>query len=181
MKEYETLMNHNAELPTQGDQLDPEAGGGQDLESRNAPRSIWNRFSLFLKVQREANPSSSGFQRSNLTSTRVCMACFGASPDLVIRLEGIHKDQHWAEVLIDPYILIDAVIDELYLLMDRYVREISDLFGGIENVSFAWALKFPRLTLIYLENHHGNESTRTRNVPNRFSRPAQYRQRRNIP
>lgn len=63
------------------------------------------------------------------------LVLLGAEDDLKKRLRQVVESEGWKEILRDPYVLLNLILDELYLNMDRNVQDISGLFGGIENVS----------------------------------------------
>jgi hypothetical protein len=65
------------------------------------------------------------------------LVCFGASKDIEFRLNSLKRTQadRWQEMLHDPYLLLDIILDELYLQVSRYVRTLTFEFGIIENVS----------------------------------------------
>lgn len=69
---------------------------------------------------------------------RITLVCFGASGDIEIRLKGLKKHcqgDQWQDILHDPYVLLDIILDELYLQVSQHVRALTAEFGEIENVS----------------------------------------------
>jgi hypothetical protein len=75
---------------------------------------------------------------NSLQGCRVTLVCFGASGDLRDRLIGLKNSQigdRWLEILHDPYILLDVIVDELYLQISHHVRSLRDEFRKMEDVS----------------------------------------------
>jgi len=99
---------------------------------QDVPLSLWDRFGLFMRVRHSKDSDS---KQPESPSPRVSLTLFGAGEDMKIRLRQIVDREGWEEVLRDPYILLDVILDELYLQMDRNVQDVSGLFGGIESVS----------------------------------------------
>jgi hypothetical protein len=103
---------------------------------------------------------------------RITLVCFGPSEDIETRLNGLKKScqgDRWRDILHDPYILLDIILDELYLQVSQHVRALTFEFGKIENVS---------LNLIKLEsaefrsrvchtNHQFSQSYKLPGVPKR--------------
>jgi hypothetical protein len=67
---------------------------------------------------------------------QVTLVCFGASADIEIRLRSLENAKNWADVLHDPYILIDILIDELYHLIMHHIKHLRNEFRQIENVRY---------------------------------------------
>jgi hypothetical protein len=65
---------------------------------------------------------------------RITLACFGASDDSKFRFQNL-KTHLWQDILHDPYILLDIIVDELYLQVHGHVRSLRAVFGTIEAVS----------------------------------------------
>jgi hypothetical protein len=75
---------------------------------------------------------------NSLQGHRVTMVCFGASVDMQRRLKDLRPSQvgeRWQDILHDPYILLDIIIDELYLQISHHVRGLRDEFRKMEDVS----------------------------------------------
>jgi hypothetical protein len=89
-------------------------------DNDGCPLSLWDRFGLFMRVNQPG----------------VSLTLFGAGEDMKIRLRELLGHERWEEVLADPYVLLDVILDELYLQMDRNVQDVSRLFGNIESVSW---------------------------------------------
>lgn len=90
----------------------------------------WIRAAFFLKVEGPkidiTNPSS----RIKPTT----LLCFGASEALVERLKKLQNRTDWKEVLEDPYVLLDIVLDELYLQLDGVSWNLNEVYGNMERV-----------------------------------------------
>lgn len=68
----------------------------------------------------------------------VTLSCFGASKAVQTRLKNLkehHERDRWQDILHDPYVLFDIILDELYLQVDRHICSLVSEFGKIENVS----------------------------------------------
>ncbi|KAE9991696.1 hypothetical protein EG327_011155 [Venturia inaequalis] len=118
MKEYERLQKH-------------------DFDSRdNIHLSQWDRFGLFMRVNHPKDPNDAKKSDPEQLEARlpsVELTLFGAEEDMIMRLTRMVESEGWKDILRDPYILLDVILDELYLNMDRNVQEVSGLFGGIES------------------------------------------------
>ncbi|TID18760.1 hypothetical protein E2P81_ATG05738 [Venturia nashicola] len=98
--------------------------------------SQWDRFGLFMRVKHSKEPDDGKKPDAEQLETqlpRVELTLFGAEDDMKTRLTRMAESEGWREILRDPYILLDVILDELYLNMDRNLQEVSGLFGGIEN------------------------------------------------
>lgn len=120
MEEYERLRN-------------------RDFDSRaGMVLSQWDRFGLFMRVKHSKEPKDAkifGPEQLETQLPSVELVLFGAEEDMKTRLRRMVESEGWKEILRDPYILLDVILDELYINMDRNVQEVSALFGGIERVS----------------------------------------------
>ena len=67
-------------------------------------------------------------------SNAVTLICFGAPLALVNRFETLAKDFSCGDVMQDPYILFDLVLEELFALIDQVAWLLGDVFGEIETV-----------------------------------------------
>jgi Mg2+ and Co2+ transporter CorA len=84
----------------------------------------WIRSSYFLQVKPD--------QRSAESRDReVTLVCFGPPNSLVQRFSQL-KTAAWTQALEDPYILLDIVLDELYLVLDGMSWALGEVFGGME-------------------------------------------------
>jgi hypothetical protein len=76
---------------------------------------------------------------STLTSTTakpiVEMFCFGAPVALRDRFQKLMDTATCEDILLDPYILLEVVLGEMYKVMDRTAWAVSDIFGKIEEAS----------------------------------------------
>ena len=73
-------------------------------------------------------------EESDTSLPKVSLTLFGASEDMKTRLRQTVDREGWEELLHDPYIFLDVILDELFLQMDQNVQDVSGLFGGIESV-----------------------------------------------
>jgi len=91
----------------------------------------WIRAAFFLRVEGPkidiANP--------NLTNKPTTLLCFGASEALVQRFSKLQNRVEWREALDDPHVLLDIVLDELYLQLDGIAWNLSEVYGNTERVS----------------------------------------------
>lgn len=86
------------------------------------------------------NPrNNSGWSSSASTtiaqaSDAVTLICFGAPLALANRFERLAKDFSCDDVIQDPYILFDLVLEELVAVIDQVAWLLGDVFGEIETV-----------------------------------------------
>lgn len=116
MEEYERLRRRG---------FDSETG---------IPLSLWDRFGVFMRVRHGRSSKEPDSQQVESDLPTVELTLFGAEGDMKTRLRQMVESEKWEELLRDPYILLDVILDELYLQMDRNVQDVSGLFSGIENV-----------------------------------------------
>lgn len=120
MEEYERLRN-------------------RDFGSRKGMTlSQWERFGFFMRLKHSKEAIDTKDEESEQPESQlpsVELVLFGAEEDMVSRLRLMLESEEWKELLRDPFILLDVILDELYLNMDRNVQNVSGLFGGIESVS----------------------------------------------
>ncbi|KAL2354960.1 hypothetical protein BJ546DRAFT_1061247 [Cryomyces antarcticus] len=63
----------------------------------------------------------------------VTLVCFGASQALVQRFERLLSHPAWEDVLREPFVLYEIVVDELYLQLDNLAWSLADVFREIES------------------------------------------------
>ncbi|QDS77316.1 hypothetical protein FKW77_004696 [Venturia effusa] len=98
--------------------------------------SQWDRFGLFMRMKHPKEPKdarNANLQQCDTQPPSLEVVLFGAEEDMKARLRQIVEGEGWKDILSDPYILLDVILDELYLNMDRNVQDVSGLFGGIES------------------------------------------------
>jgi hypothetical protein len=129
--------------------------GKQLDDSETDNLALWNRFSCFLKVETASelsdeplnidsqtqqvntlvrNQAANSSCMNEALTDHVTLVCFGAFEDIQIRLRSLQDRLNWSEILHDPYILIDILIDELYQLIMTHVKSLRNEFRQIENV-----------------------------------------------
>lgn len=64
------------------------------------------------------------------------LACFGAPHAVRSRLERFLDARAWEDVAVEPYVLLDLVLDGLYREVDENVWNIADVLGPLEYVSY---------------------------------------------
>lgn len=67
--------------------------------------------------------------------SRVELFCFGAPEPLGERFRKLKDVAICNDLMQDPYILLEVVLEEMYKLLDRTGWTISGIFGNIETVS----------------------------------------------
>jgi hypothetical protein len=105
----------------------------------------WLKPGFVLRIRNEANllhPPSGTTTLSNesmLTSTAaqpmVEMFCFGAPVTVRDRFQKLKDTATGKDLLLDPYVLLEIVLGEMYKVMDQKAWAIADIFGKIEKVS----------------------------------------------
>jgi hypothetical protein len=100
----------------------------------------WIRSAFFLKVESPGEgekkmhyPGILTPTDNNHTNGTVTLICFGASDALRNRFAGLLKHRVWEDVFMDPWVLLDITLDELYLQMDAISWSLSEVFGGMES------------------------------------------------
>ena len=90
----------------------------------------WIRAAFFLKVE---SPKID-FIDPNLRNKPITLLCFGASDALTTRFNNLQNKIEWKEALEDPYVLLDIVLDELYLQLDGISWNLGEVYGNMERV-----------------------------------------------
>lgn len=90
----------------------------------------WIRAGFFLKIE---SPKVD-FIDPNLRNKPITLLCFGASEALIGRFHSIQNREEWKEALEDPYVLLDIVLDELYLQLDGISWNLGEVYGNMERV-----------------------------------------------
>lgn len=126
---------------------------GQIVESpdgvnnrRSQANFNWLKPGFMLRVRNERpnsppQPSRATTSSSDITLTSpsgrptVELFCFGAPASLGQRFQRLKDVVTRDEILLDPYILLEIVLDEMYKAMDRTAWTVAEIFGKIEEVS----------------------------------------------
>ena len=106
----------------------------------------WQKAGFFLKwrdkkLQHEfgtLSPEQSHARETNDGAPRfdnVICCCWGAPASLVQRFGDIVRTSSWTHALHDPFVVLDVVLDELFLLLDRQKDHLRLAFRDIESVS----------------------------------------------
>lgn len=86
--------------------------------------------------QADYSYSRSSFFLSTNGTGAVTLCCFGASPRLRQRFERFLGSRAWNRALDESYILLDLILDCLYLEVDDNVWSMNTIFGALEHVSY---------------------------------------------
>ncbi|OCK88216.1 uncharacterized protein K441DRAFT_682026 [Cenococcum geophilum 1.58] len=93
----------------------------------------------FILVDGSKNPGALSLSRSGSTRTTVnqpggvTLICFMAPEGLMRRFSTLLDHPEWEDVLEDPFILYDIILEELYLILDAMVRTLGKVFNGVEH------------------------------------------------
>jgi Mg2+ and Co2+ transporter CorA len=90
----------------------------------------WIRAGFFLNI---ANRSI--HRQSESTGRQITMICFGASESIIKRFRRLLDKPKWEEIIPRPYLLVDIVLNELYLKVDNLTWNLNGVFGNLEGVS----------------------------------------------
>ncbi|KAH7411825.1 hypothetical protein DE146DRAFT_771464, partial [Phaeosphaeria sp. MPI-PUGE-AT-0046c] len=135
---------------------------GQIVESRtggesHAERKIrsqanfnWLKPGFVLRIRNERpssppQPSRATTSSSDITLTArsaqpaVELFCFGAPGSLGERFQRLKDVITREEILLDPYILLEIVLDEMCKVMDRTAWNVAEVFGNIEEQTLEMA------------------------------------------
>jgi hypothetical protein len=74
-----------------------------------------------------------GLGRGNEVCTT--LVCFGAHLDLERRFEHLGSHRSWLDAVNSPFNLFLIVLDELFLVLDNKVWDLSDVFRTMEMVN----------------------------------------------
>ncbi|KAF2797459.1 hypothetical protein K505DRAFT_415061 [Melanomma pulvis-pyrius CBS 109.77] len=102
----------------------------------------WTKSGFVLKIEDQSNnvPTQSHPSTNNSESSitlasggkQVTLLCFGAPASLYSHLKRLKEIMSSNDLKSDPYILLDIVLEEMYMLMDNVGWVIGDIFGEIE-------------------------------------------------
>jgi hypothetical protein len=65
----------------------------------------------------------------------VTLVCFGATPKLGDRLNAFFNARCSEDVLVEPHVVFDVILDGLFHEIDQAVWKMNSVFGGMEHVS----------------------------------------------
>ncbi|KAI9713842.1 MAG: hypothetical protein M1820_000572 [Bogoriella megaspora] len=105
----------------------------------------WQKAGFFLKWQDTLLDSTPDYSVSGTSSSRFdqVTCCFwGATQAIANRFGDIIRTPSWTDVLQDPFVILDVILDELYLLVDMQKTRLASAFGQIETQ-----------TLLHAANH----------------------------
>ncbi|KAK0636052.1 hypothetical protein B0T17DRAFT_67077 [Bombardia bombarda] len=88
--------------------------------SRSLPMAdyTWQRSGFFLRKDNEGN---------------LTLVCFGATPKVRKRLDALIEAGAWRDIMTEPYILFDLILDGLFVEVDNTVWSMNDVFGPLEH------------------------------------------------
>ncbi|KAL6707093.1 hypothetical protein ACN47E_004845 [Coniothyrium glycines] len=127
----------------------PTQTGEQESVQHSHANFEWLKPGFLLRV-RPPQASSPGPNRTStsdsditLTATsvqaKVDLFCFGAPVAIRDRLQILKSELTCAEILNDPYQLLEIVLEEMYMVMDQVGWAIADVFGKIEEETLTMA------------------------------------------
>lgn len=79
----------------------------------------------------------SGFFLRTEASGESTLVCFGAPLTVRTRIEQFLDARAWGDVAVEPYVLLDLVLDGLYREIDENVWNIADVLGPLEHVTLS--------------------------------------------
>jgi hypothetical protein len=88
------------------------------------------------------NPRALSLSRSKSSRTTVnqlrgvTLICFMAPEGLMRHFSTLLNHPEWENILEDPFILYDIILEELYLILDAMVRTLGKVFNGVERVRY---------------------------------------------
>ena len=95
-----------------------------------------------MLVDGSKNPGPLSLSRSGSSRTTVnqlggvTLICFMAPEGLMRRFSILLDHPEWEDVLEDPFILYDIILEELYLILDAVIRTLGKVFNGVERVRY---------------------------------------------
>ena len=104
----------------------------------------WLKPGFVLRIRNQ--PSSPSLPSRTTTSSSIStliptsvqpeveLFCFGAPVTLRDRFRKLKDTASCDDLLQDPYVLLEVILDEMYKVLDRTCWTISDIFGTIETV-----------------------------------------------
>jgi hypothetical protein len=114
-------------------------------QSQSQANFTWLKSGFVLKIRNESNltqpPSRTASSSSESTLSpastppKVDMFCFGAPVALRDRFQKLKRNASCEDILLDPYVLLEMVLHEMYKVMDQTGWAIANIFGKIETAS----------------------------------------------
>ncbi|KAF2129100.1 hypothetical protein P153DRAFT_341599 [Dothidotthia symphoricarpi CBS 119687] len=126
-----------------------ETDSRQKAQKQSQANFFWTKpgFVLKIKSQRSMTPVPNRTTTSSSDSTlavtpsrsRVELFCFGAPITLRDRFQKFKGLATCDDLLQDPYVLLEIVLEEMYKVLDATGWAIADVFGHIETRTFGMA------------------------------------------
>lgn len=85
----------------------------------------WTQSSYVLRVDGADTPMPT-----------VTLVCFGPSAFLIDTLENLPERTDCSKILSDPYVLLEIVLQDLYMQLDTTLWELRDIFHIEKEVCF---------------------------------------------
>jgi hypothetical protein len=122
--------------------------GERDARRRRAQHQshanfAWLKPGFVLKIKGQHGPGMPGRTRTSssdatmavaLTRPRVELFCFGAPVALRDRFQNMMGVVICDDLLQDPYVLLEIVLEEMYKVLDSSGWTVSQIFGDMEMV-----------------------------------------------
>lgn len=106
---------------------------GADLTQRNG----WFEMHRRRPANTDFSYVRAGFFLRTEKSGETTLVCFGAPLTVRSRIEKFLDARAWGDVAVEPYVLLDLVLDGLYREVDENVWNIADVLGPLEHVRCA--------------------------------------------
>lgn len=106
---------------------------GADLTKRNG----WFEMHRRRPANTDFSYVRAGFFLRTEKSGESTLVCFGAPLTVRSRIEKFLDARAWGDVAVEPYVLLDLVLEGLYREIDDNVWNIADVLGPLEHVRFA--------------------------------------------
>lgn len=102
---------------------------GADLTKRNG----WFEMHRPRPANTDFSYVRAGFFLRTEKSGEVTLVCFGAPITVRSRMEKFLDARAWGDVAVEPYVLLDLVLEGLYREVDENVWNIADVLGPLEH------------------------------------------------
>lgn len=124
--------------------VDMEEDHKKEALNHSNANFTWLKPGFVLKIK-PTNTSAPKPCRTSTSSSDITLAavpvqakvelfCFGAPPGLRDRFQQLKLEGTCNEILQDPYMLLEIVLDEMHKVLDSTVRTLANVFGRIEIV-----------------------------------------------
>jgi hypothetical protein len=133
-------------------QQNPQAGNSYDSEAPSDARNqshadfTWLKPGFVLKVRKQQGPpllrsrtrtsSSDATMAGTSADSKVELFCFGAPASLGDRFRKLKQVAICDDLMQDPYVLLEVVMEEMYKVLDQTAWTVSRVFGNMETVRF---------------------------------------------